>query len=236
MPASVLQQVPHETHGALHPTEAVTLTCVAGSPLHVCFTFDNSNGTTDITVASVPSLTWTKVDTQTDGLDSEVTQQWVASPFAAGGSITVTATFVTAQTGHSGVAAKEIGGSSGYMTGIHASNQQATPTTNPNAVTTGNTPTLTSQPALASSFCMDSAGGGTPAVGTGFTDDGAAWSGFTGTNLMRGESQRVTSTAALAATYTAAANDTNQSFVAIFAELVVPPTTGQLGKQLYVMP
>lgn len=229
MTISVLQQVPAENHAGLHSTQAVTLTVAASSFLHVCVSFDNSNGTTDFTLASVPSLTWTSLDTLTDSTDSEITEQYVSSTTASG-SITITATFLTAQTGHSAIAAKEIGGSSGYdsTAAAHNKQQQPTPTTVADATSSTATPTLTNQPALFSGFCMASAGAGTPAVGTGFTDDGSAWTGFTGTALMRGESKRVTATTGQAATFTAAANTTHQSFVAAFTETGAGTVDNQL--------
>lgn len=219
MTISVLQETPAESHGSLHSTQAVTQAGnTAGSSFHLGLTFDTSNGTTTATITSVPSMTWTRKGTQTDAADTERTTHYVADG-AASGSITVTATF-DVQTGHSAILLKEIGGTSGYdaTADANASNQQATPGTGADGVTTTNTAALSAQPALISAFCMDSAGGGTPAAGTGFTSDGTGWSGFTGTALMRSESKRVASTAALAATFTAAANDTNQSFAAVFTE------------------
>lgn len=219
MTVAVLQQVTSETHGSLHANEATTITGVTvNSVFHYGITFDTSNGSTDANLTSVPVLTWTKLDSQNDTTDSELTQQWVSNAVSVGGNFTTTAAFNTAQTGHSAALIKEIGGTSGYQTGSHASGQQATPGTGADGVTTGNTPALTAQPALVSAFAMDSAGGGTPAAGTGFTNDGAGWNGFTGTNLMRSESKRVTSTAAVAGTFNAAVNDTHQSFAAVFTE------------------
>lgn len=195
---------------------AVTLTPVAGDSMHVLVTQDS--GHTISSFASVPSQTWTLRDSVTDSGNSQIIAHYTADN-AVGGSTTITATFNAASTFRA-IVGKVINGTSGYdsVANSHAGQVQNFPTTVADATTSGNTPALSAQPALASGFCMDSSGGATPAAGTGFTNDGIGVLFGGATNLVRGESKRVTAISALAATFTAGLNEAHGSLVAVFLE------------------
>lgn len=85
-------------------------------------------------------------------------------------------------------------------------NYQSAPTTSTDAVTSGNTPTLSSGNGILIGLGFDAQSGlGTyPSAGTGFTDHGTGWSGSA--QNYRLESKAISSTSAVAATFTAASN------------------------------
>lgn len=85
-------------------------------------------------------------------------------------------------------------------------NYQATPTTTTDAVTSGNTPTLSSGDGILIGLGFDAQSGlGTfPSTGTGFTDHGTGWGGIA--QNYRLESKAISATTATAATFTAVSN------------------------------
>jgi hypothetical protein len=189
------------------------ITVSAGSYLHAIFTY--SLGDTLTSVTSSPSLTWSILDAIDDTTNGQTFSHAISSVTSAG-SITVTGNLSASDTFRGGIV-KEIGGSSGYDTGSHAAQLQATPTTGTDATTSTNTPSLSAQPALISGACMNTAGVATPAAGTGFASDSSGF-GFGGTSAMRSENMRVTSTSAVAATFTAGNNSAHISLAAVFLE------------------
>jgi len=104
----------------------------------------------------------------------------------------------------------------------NAANAQAAPGTGTDAITTGNSGTLGSQPALV--FGFTAANGSTPSIasGTGYTGLTGVWDyGLGGGPFAKPEWQRVLSTVALAATFTDASQglaDSYVSFLLAFAE------------------
>lgn len=196
-------------------TTPATITVAAGSYIHLGWTHESGSGQTVLSVVSSPTLTWTAGNVVNDASNGQANGDYASSVTAAG-TYTITVT-LTAAALVKGTIAKEITGSSGYDTGSKAGQLQASPTTTANATTTGNTPVLSAQPALISSFSIDNAGNAGPAVGTGFTDGGTGW-GFGGTALARAEHKRLTSTAASAATYTAGFNTAHASVAMVFLE------------------
>lgn len=216
MTVSVLQQVIGTDAAGSGATATVTLTVAQGSSIHLLITCANTETIT--TPVSSPTATWTLLNALNDAGNGQRSEQWVADNFAAG-SVTITETYSAAST-FRGIAAKEIGGTSGYDATAAAKNAQFQqfPTTGTDATTSNATPTLTAQPALLSGWCFDSSGSGTPAAGTGFTSDGTGWKLGGAADQLRGESKRVTATTGVAATFTAAANSSHNSFAAVFTE------------------
>jgi hypothetical protein len=218
MAISVLQTVIGTDSAASGTTAVVTITAAAGSylDLFICC----ADAQTITTPVSSPVLTWTKQNALDDAGNAERLEQWTSSVTSAG-SITITETYSAAST-FRGIAVKEIGGSTGYdsVAAAKAAQVQPTPATTPDAVTSGNTPALTSQPALASGWSMCTNGGTNPATGTGFTSDTNGIQIGTAFNLVRGENKRVTVTTALAATFTTGFAIAFGSMVVVFLESI----------------
>lgn len=219
MTTSILQIVTGDSgsFGSSTLTQIRTITTSAGSFLHIGITHDTVSSQTVSSVVSVPALTWTARSVVNDATNVQAIADYTSDTTAAT-AYTITTTLSAAATVF-GTSVKEIGGSSGYdaTANAKAGQNQQTPGTGTDAVTTGNTPALTAQPSLISGFAMDTSGTGTPTNGTGFTSDGTGW-GFGATALMRAESKRVTSTAALAATFTAGSNVAHSSMATVFTE------------------
>lgn len=98
-------------------------------------------------------------------------------------------------------------------------NSQTAPGSGTDAVTSGNSATLATQPSAVIGFCHQTNDTSVAAVGTGFTNIiGTGWvSG--GNQHLRVEHQRVTSTSALAATFTApAGTDVHRTSIIILKE------------------
>lgn len=92
-----------------------------------------------------------------------------------------------------------------FTTGEQNGQQQLTPGTGTDAVTSGVTPTLASQPAWVIGFSVDYVNNTAPIAGTLFNSHAAVWSfGGAGT-AARFEDKRVLVTTAVAATFTVAA-------------------------------
>lgn len=229
MTVSVLQFVSGTDAAGVGLTAVATLTPTAGSSLHIFVSMDGAH--TVSTIVSVPVETITLRDTITDTTNSQIGLDYTVDNVASG-SHTITVTFNSATAAFRYIAVKEIGGTSGYdaaATAAHAGQFQPTPGTGTDGLSSGNTSTLSTQPALASGFSMDSTGGATPAAGTGFTSDGTGCLFGGATNLVRGENKRVTATTALAATYTAGINEPHITIVAVFKETAGGATQGQNG-------
>ncbi len=208
-------------------TQAATRTdVVAGDYGLVEFTTGDSTGTVTGSCADSAGGTWSaQLDTQRSATHQQATWHFYrTTPFASSGSVTVTVT-ISATEGGKGVAFRLISGSSGPGTtsSEHAGNQQDTPGTGTDAVTSTNV-TPTTQPALIVGIDLDVPGNLTPAVGTGFTDAGTGW-GFGGLVAARAESKRVTSTAGVAATFTVGTSETQHALAIVFYETVAAPAS-----------
>jgi hypothetical protein len=184
----------------------------AGSLQHV---FGTCDGTKDFAATPVSDSKGTAfgatLDNVNDGTNQQRIGHWASSAVTSGAD-TVTV-FFNASAAFNGIWIKEVGGVSSIDKTTGA-NQQ-TPTTGTDSTSSGQTSTLTSQPALVSGLSMRTAGGSGPNVGTGFTD---TWGALDWSTQARSENKRVTSTAGVAATFTALANVAHTTIVAVFRE------------------
>lgn len=141
--------------------------------------------------------------------------RFVAFAISGAGAGSTTVTVANAD----GVAVFEAGGvkSSGAYDGQN-SNVQPSPGTAADTVTSG-TITPSAQPALLVAMTMHVAffPFATPDAGTGFTNHGTSW-GFGGANGARFESLRVTSTSAVAATFSPTSNSEHASLAILLLE------------------
>lgn len=203
-------------------TIAQATTTVAGSSLDVYVTWDNGAGSITLSSVSDGSSVFTLRDTIVDTVNTQSIAHYTADSVAAGAR-TVTATF-SAVTDFRGIWVKEIGATAGYDSpNGHAGQNQQTPTTAANAVSSGATGTLSAATSLLSALSLDVLGNVGPTAGTGFTAGATGWN-FGGSNAATSESFQVTGTAAQTATFTAAANDSHLTLVAIFKAVPAAPT------------
>ena len=196
MTISVLQWVQSST-AAAGATISVPITISAGSYLDVFVV----NGSTAVSLSSV-----------SDGMNSysspfpsviDSVNNWrlsrvysLSSPSA--GTYTVTATFSGSAT-HSGIVVAEVAGSSGPLTG--AGQVQASAGTATDGISSG-LMVLSAAPALIlGCTAQTNSAGAVTSAGTNYVDGGGIWSALN-TNFGRVESQRVTTTASIAATFT----------------------------------
>lgn len=111
-----------------------------------------------------------------------------------------------------------------YGANEDAEGNQATPGTGTDGVTTGNI-TPGQQPGVLVGFAFDVIAGNTPNSGTGFTDRGGVWVFGGANNFARLEDKRVTSTSAVAATFTATNNQRHLSAAIFLREVVAGGAT-----------
>lgn len=132
---------------------------------------------------------------------------------AAATATTVRATF-GANVAYPAIAVVEVAGiqTSSAVAG-QALQTQATPGTGTDGVTSGNTGTLTGQPAAIIAGTVNTTSAATPAAGTGYTSIGVGWD-YGATSSARFEHKRVTSTSAVAGTFTAG-NDSEHQTIAV---------------------
>jgi hypothetical protein len=192
---------------------------LAGSVLVAFVT--NDTGTADptsITVADTVNGAWpAALQNIRDATNQDRITAFVfrGTTGSASGTPTVTVTFATpTNPTFRGICILELTGVDPTVAAQSAGQGQLTPTTGANAVTSGNTATLTQQPNIVIGFSMDTAGTGTPATGTGYASSGTGF-GFGGTALARVESKNTSATTAVAATFTAAANEGHVTVVIV---------------------
>jgi hypothetical protein len=193
------------------------LQLIPGSLLLVEVTNDTTAPST-ITVSDGDNVgDYTPIDDVTDTLHSQRVANFYFKNSASAGNPAIKATWDVATAGR-GIHFREIVNAdrSNPLAG-HAAQFQATPGVGADGATSGNTAALTGQPALNCGFVNDAAANGTPSAGTGFTTGTSGW-GFGGTDGARSETKRVTSTAAVAATFTMGANDSSVTLAAVFLE------------------
>lgn len=197
-------------------TIVVTHTFTAGNVADLILSFPSAR--TVSSIASSPVETWTAIGVATDSSNGQKLARYVAK-IANGGSTTITVTLDSAASYRFG-GVVEVSNCSDYDSAAAAHNEafQNAPGTGTDAITSGATPTLTSQPALISGWSMNSAGSGDPTPGTGFTDGGSCETVFSGTALIRFEHKRVTATTGQAATFTGAFGSQHITSVAAFLE------------------
>ncbi len=219
MTISVLQQVQAENAGGAVGGLAITTT--ASSALHIIITVGNGENMAATPLTNTgTALTYVLLDNLNDTVNNQRVVHYYANSVPAQ-TTTITPAF-TGSPSFTGIIIKEIGGTTGYdvTANAHAGQVQATPGTGSNGVSSGNTPSLTTQPALVSGVTMATAAVSASTIGTGFTNDttGNIWQFGSGVNNATSESKRVTSTAAQAATFTASSNDTRLTVAAVFTE------------------
>lgn len=225
MTVSVLQQVQADSAvggGGGSTSIGIAITTTLGTSLHIAVTVGGG-----INVAATPltntgtALTFTLLDNIDDASNSQRFIHYKVDNCPAQ-TTTITANFASAAP-YVGIMVKEIGGTSGYdaAASAHAGQLQASPGTGANAITSGNTPTLTSQPALFSGFVMSTGVVDTNSIGTGYANDevGSWWQFDLATNMASSESKRVTVTTGDDATFTAgSSNGSRITLVAAFLE------------------
>lgn len=205
-------------------TATVTKTLTAGSSAEVCVI--SSSGATHNVPTSSPSETWVLIATLNDGATDAMRMSIYKADNVTGGSTVITETY-SGSIGNRFMAVKEISNTTGYDSAAAAFNAQMqnAPGTGTDVVTSGATPTLTSQPALFSGWTFEkSFNSAAPTAGTGYTDNGTGGAGMAGLQSVRSESKRVTATTGQAATFTNASDRRYFTFVAAYLEAPAGPT------------
>lgn len=174
-------------------------------------------------------LTFTVDDStgSNDSWGSAIISSWNAGTFSgmevwkissvAGAATTVRFTPNASQLRYSSLVVMEISGLTGTVVGSAAQHQDS-PGTGTDGISSGNTGTLSAQPAFVVGVVQNELTNGTPAVGTGYSSGGTGWDYGGGTAGGRWEYKSVTSTSAVAATFTAAANNAHYTIVVAFEE------------------
>lgn len=141
---------------------------------------------------------------------------WGVCESPSTGTTPVTITF-DAAADNTAVYVVEASGLGSFVTGERNGAVQNAPGTGTDGTTTGNI-TPSTQPAMLLGICCNVSASNTPAAGTGFTSLTGVWNYGGGTPFARPEHIRLTSTSAVAATWTAS-NGTNRYMT---AAIVVP--------------
>src|SRR4029077_958935 len=154
---------------------------------------------------------------------STLGMRWGYSKNILGGSAdSVTATF-GANVTFPCIEAREYSGldkNAPFETGVFAGQEQTNPGTGNDAVSSGNM-TPTTQPCLLIGTSLEQSNALSLAAGTGFTSRGGIWNLATANNFALAEDQRLTSLAAVAATFTSASHGGADKFFtcgAVFKE------------------
>lgn len=205
-------------------TAQVTPTLTAGRSAEVCVI--SASGATHNVPTSVPAEDWQLIATLNDGATDAMRMSIYRADDVTGGSTVITETY-SGSVGNRLIAVKEIFNTSGYNAAAAAFNAQMqnAPGTGTDVVTSGATPTLTSQPALFSGWVLEkSFNNAAPTAGTGYDDDGSGGNGIAGLASVRSISKRVTATTGQAATFTNATDRRYFTFVAAYLEAPAGPT------------
>ena len=198
-----------------------TITVADGDTI-VAFTTVAQDQTTTMAISDGTN-TYDRVFTQYDG--SSVTYSIFVAEDVAAGTYTLTATWDGGTRANRSIFAFGISGlkAASFQAGSALRNTQATPGTGTDGVTSGTT-TPTEQPACLIGWHLAAAAAGTPATGTGLTSVGTGLQFGTGTDLVRVQHKRLTSTAGVAATATAAADSTHITMALVLSEAVAGAT------------
>lgn len=205
------------TNATTHAAPNFTVT--AGSAL-VAFVWSSDGGGITKTMSDIVGSndSWSQIGTEQSSGSNRFNAFLLLN--APGGSCTAECAFSSA-VDYPAVAVVELSGiaTSSALVG-NAANSQAAPGTGTDGVTSGNTGTLTSQPAAVLAMTQDTNTGATPAAGTGYTsqDSYRAWDYGGATLGARFEHKRVTATTAVAGTFTAGEDTLHQTIVVALAE------------------
>lgn len=221
MTASVLQET-----GIIGTASSGTIAvafgsnCTSGSTFHAAATCDTSGGATLSSFSDSVNGSWpAKLDDVNDAANGQRHGHGYFANNASAAKPTVTCTLSINATLR-GIQIREIGGVVTTAVDTHTGQDQTSVGTGTDAITSGNA-TNTTQPALISAFTLNTATTSTTAsTGTGFTTGAAYWSGIYGTgNKGFSESERITTTTAKAATFTASGSGLNWiTLMAVFDE------------------
>lgn len=209
------------TGSAVNISTPGTITVAAGDTI-VAFTTVAQDQTTTMAISDGTN-TYDRVFTQYDG--SSLTYSIFVAENVAAGTYTLTATWDGGTRANRSIFAFPISGlkTTSFQSGTAFRNVQATPGTGTDGVTSGTT-TPTEQPACLIGWHFAAAAAGTPATGTGLTSVGTGLQFGTGTDLVRVQHKRLTSTAGTTATGTAAANSAHVTMVCVLSEAVAGAT------------
>lgn len=203
-------------------TLAVTLNGVqAGSTLVALYTNDTTAGSTASAADNLNTGSYTTLETVNDTGNGQKTGM-LYMPNSVAGNITMTVTWSAGEF-TKGVWLAELRGALQSISVLagHNSQLQNTPGTSTDGLTSG-TATPSGQPALVFGLSFHELGAA-PSAGSGFTSGTVAWNSgqFAGLGA-RSESKRITSTSAVAATFTAGANNSHVTLMGIFLEELLP--------------
>jgi hypothetical protein len=166
-----------------------------------------------------------------DTVGTQSLARYTSNASVAAGTFTVTASFANSTQGALGIAVILVTGSTGQLAGL-AANFQTTPGTGVGAVTTGSSGTLSSQPSVMVAITIGSSGGtlSTSAAG-GSTQLGSTIWGALKANLGFMETQALSATTSIAATFTAGSATNN--FISVGgiwqqSSGAAPPLMGQI--------
>ncbi len=223
MTVAFVQQVQASQLGGVSTWDAPAFTPGAGSLLVCMVTYDRAAGAVTITLSDTTGSngTWTATgDTQYNG-NFGTASFYLTN--AAATSSTIRATYSSAIDILPAIYVAEFSGASTAAALAHVTNLQATPGTGTDAITSGLSGTLGSQPALIFGFTFGYTNSSTgTTAGTGYTGLTAVWDYALGGNTFaKPEWQRVTATTSIAATFTDAVqggSNTWQTYLMAFAE------------------
>lgn len=218
--------------------ETITFTTSATETgAHIMATWDNTGAASISTVVAVPSgPTFSVLATILDSVNNQNTAHIVTSDLTPSTTYTVTITLSALSTARS-CAGNIIADTSGYLgsPNHHAEQVQATPTLTADAVTSGNSGTISQAGALISAHSFNSAGITAPTAGTGFTSLGGSIQLGSGTNFATSESKHLSVTTAVAATFTATSNNGHATLMAIFGDIIAGNTFAPMPYQQTVV-
>lgn len=213
-------------------TQTFSSSLTAGNAIHAIGTCDAVNNTTISSFTDGTNTYSSVLDQTNDSTNAQTIGQAVASNVASG-TPTVSCNFASSRT-FRGIWIKEIGGcTTSPLDGHNAQLQSAAPTTTDGV--SSNTATNTNQPALISGVSLETKNNGEAlSAGTGFvttpTGEGAGWNNIYGTAHNEGfsENKRITTTTAVAATFTASVSSAYLTIMAIFDESTADVPTAQI--------
>ena len=216
MTITVAQQASNDTSAA-GSTLATTLTVTAGNSLYIVAYINDTFTISSVANSGADTQTATLIGSLSDPTSGEHAYHYYVTNLASSGSVTVTLTASLSTADFKSIAVWEVSGcTTAAPTAIATPNLQRPAPAGTDAVTSGSI-TPTSQPCLLIGVCINVSSTNVATIGTGFTSAGAAfWPTFG--SACKAEYQRLTSTAATAATFTRGAADDYITHAAIFYE------------------